>query len=64
MHGFGLKALYDIPIYHIHHPAQAGGFGTINKKGNDPTKAIALAGKTQNLPTWGFSDVEIEYEII
>lgn len=64
MHGFGLEALFDIPFYHIHHPVNAGGFGTVNKKGNDGYRAIIAAGKTENSDTWGFSDVEIEYETI
>lgn len=64
MHGFDLKALFDIPFFHIHHPVNAGGFGTVNKKGNDPVKAILNAGKTENDITWGFCDVEIEYEVI
>lgn len=64
MHGFELKALFDIPFFHIHHPINAGGFGTVNKKGNDAYKAIIGAGKTENPDTWGFSDVEIEYEVV
>jgi hypothetical protein len=64
MHGFKLAALFDLPHFHIHHPVSAGGFGSVNKKGNDYGAAIITAGKTKNSETWGFSDIEIEYEII
>jgi hypothetical protein len=64
MHEFGLHALFDIPFFHIHHPVNAGGYGTVNKKGNDANIAIRNAGKTINPDTWGFSDVEIEYEVV
>jgi hypothetical protein len=64
MHGFKLEALFDIPFYHIHHPINAGGYGTSNMKGNDGYRAITCAGKTENSETWGFSDTEIEYETI
>jgi len=64
MHGFGLQALFDIPFYHIHHPVNAGGYGTVNKRGNDIYRAIIGANKTENIDTWGFSDVEIEWGIV
>ena len=64
MHGYKLVALFDIPFFHMYHPINAGGFGTVNKKPNDFYKAINGAGKTENLDTWGFSDVEIEFEVL
>ena len=64
MHGFELKALFDIPFFHVHHPINCGGFGTVNKKGNDIQMAIINAGKTENKDTWGFSDIDVEWGII
>lgn len=64
MHGFGLKALYTPALFHIEHGKGGGGFlDGINKKTNDPYRAIVHQNQTQNLDTWGFSDIEIEYEI-
>jgi hypothetical protein len=64
MHGFGLKALYSPALFHIEHGKGGGGFlDGINKKTNDPYRAIVHQNQTQNLDTWGFSDIEIEYEI-
>jgi len=64
MHGFGLKALYSPALFHINHGKGGGGFlDGINKKTNDPYRAIVHQNLTQNPDTWGFSDIEIEYEI-
>ena len=64
MHGFGLKALYNPALFHIEHGKGGGGFlDGINKKTNDPYRAIVHQNQTQNQDTWGFSDIEIEYEI-
>lgn len=64
MHGFGLKALYDPALFHINHGRGGGGFlDGINKKTNDPYRAIITQEKTLNSDSWGFGDTEIEYEI-
>ena len=66
-HGFGLKAIYNPPMFHINHGSKGWGGGGIadgvNKKGNDIQRAITFQEKTQNEDTWGFSDIDIEYEI-
>ena len=65
MHGFGLKALYTPALFHINHGKGGGGFlDGINKKTNDPYRAIAYQGLTQNSKNWGFSDIEIEFETL
>ena len=65
MHGFGLKALYSPALFHIEHGKGGGGFlDGINKKTNNPYRAIIHQNLTQNPDTWGFSDIEIEYEKI
>jgi len=65
-HGFGLKAIFDPPMFHINHGSKGwggGGFAEgINKKANDIHRAITFQEKTENLDTWGFSTVDIEFE--
>ena len=64
MHGFGLKALYEPALFHIEHGKGGGGFlDGINKKTNDPYRAIVYQDKTENSESWGFGDTEIEFEI-
>ena len=67
MHGFGLKAIYNPPMFHINHGSKGWGGGGIadgiNKKANDQYRAVIYQNKTENLDTWGFSNVDIEFEI-
>jgi hypothetical protein len=64
MHGFGLKVLYHPALFHIEHGRGGGGFlDGINKKTNDPYRAILDQDKTLNSESWGFGETEIEYEI-
>lgn len=63
MHGYKLKAIYNPAFFHINHGRGGGGFLTgVNRKANDMYRAIVNQYKTQNTDTWGFSDIEIEYE--
>tara|TARA_Y100000593_G_scaffold57381_1_gene106751 strand:- start:851 stop:1744 length:894 start_codon:yes stop_codon:yes gene_type:complete len=76
MHGYGLKAIFEPPIFHIHHGTKGyggGNFGGIeggeavdgmNRVTNNPQDAIVTQYKTQNLDSWGFSDLEVEYETL
>ena len=68
MHGFDLKAIFDPPMFHINHGSKGYGGGGIidgeNKMCNDPVDAIQQQQKTQNLESWGFGDLEVEYETI
>ena len=65
MHGFELKALYNPALFHIEHGKGGGGFlDGINKKTNDPHRAISNQFKTYNTEDWGFNNIEIEYETI
>jgi hypothetical protein len=67
-HGFNLKAIFNPPIFHINHGSKGWGGGGIadgvNKKANDQYRAIIYQEKTENQDTWGFSDIEIEFEIV
>jgi hypothetical protein len=63
MHGFNLRALYNPALFHIEHGRGGGGFlDGINKKTNDPYRAIVWQLETENPDTWGFSNIEIAYE--
>jgi hypothetical protein len=65
MHGFGLKALYNPALFHINHGKGGGGFlDGINKRVNDMQRAIIYQHETQNPDTWGFSNIEVEYETL
>tara|TARA_B100000287_G_C20560896_1_gene752393 strand:- start:268 stop:1158 length:891 start_codon:yes stop_codon:yes gene_type:complete len=76
MHGYELKAIFEPPAFHIDHGTVGyggGNFGGIegttsedgfNKITNDPQDAIVGQGKTQNLDSWGFSDIEVEHEVL
>ena len=64
MHGFNLKAIFNPALFHIDHGKGGGGFLTgVNKKSNDYYRAIPYQNKTENLENWGFSDIDIEYEV-
>ena len=68
MHGYGLKAIFEPPMFHINHGSKGWGGGGIadgvNKKSNDIHRAVTFQDTTQNLDTWGFSDIEIEFETL
>jgi hypothetical protein len=64
-HGFSLKAIYNPALFHIDHGKGGGGFLTgVNRKANDMNRAITHQNKTQNTDTWGFSDIDIESELL
>ena len=67
MHGHGLKAIYNPPMFHINHGSKGWGGGGIadgiNKKSNDQYRAVIYQKQTENNETWGFGDTEIEFEV-
>jgi len=64
-HGFDLKAIYSPALFHIFHGKGGGGFlDGINRKTNDMYRAVTSQEKTENKETWGFSPIEIEYELL
>tara|TARA_R110002049_G_scaffold159593_3_gene324584 strand:+ start:1902 stop:2786 length:885 start_codon:yes stop_codon:yes gene_type:complete len=63
-HGFKIGAIFNPAIFHIEHGKGGGGFLTgINKTPNDFYRAVGYQQKTENSHTWGFSDIDIEYEV-
>lgn len=67
-HGFDLKAIFNPPMFHINHGSKGWGGGGIadgiNKKTNDQYRAVVYQQLTENTDSWGFRDIEIEFEII
>ena len=64
-YGFELKAIYSPALFHIYHGKGGGGFlDGINRKTNDPYRAIMGQEKTENADTWGFEPIEMEYELL
>ena len=67
MHGYGLKAIFEPPMFHINHGSKGWGGGGIadgvNKRSNDQYRAVIYQQKTENLDSWGFGDTEIEFEV-
>jgi len=72
--GFGLEAVYDIPVYHMSHKTnripQGGDLNTLyNKenskspKFNDAWEWIEYFTESQNDESWGLANTEIEYEV-
>jgi len=68
MHGFGLKAIYNPPMFHINHGSKGWGGGGIadgiNTVQNDLYRAVHYQEKTENHESWGLGETEIEFELI
>ena len=64
--GYKLTGQFDPPLFHINHGSKGwggGGFADgINKKQNDIRRAVVNQQESTNPDTWGFSDIDIEYE--
>lgn len=64
MHGYNIKALFSPALFHIDHGPGGGGFMTgYNKIANDYYRAIINQQKTENRDSWGFENIDIEFEI-
>jgi hypothetical protein len=74
LYGFNLVPIYDVPLYHMSHKGMGNDGASPSKKFyNDPMEWVEYFYKytihnytfiSKNSDTWGFSDVEIECEII
>lgn len=74
LYGFNLVPVYDIPLYHMSHTGMTNdGTSPSKQYYNDAMQWVENFNKyelhghimySKNNDTWGFSDVEIEYEII
>jgi FkbM family methyltransferase len=74
LYGFNLVPVYDIPLYHMSHKGMENDGSSPSKQVyNDAWDWVETFDKylehehimfSRNADTWGFSNVEIEYEII
>jgi hypothetical protein len=74
LYNFGLVPIYDVPLYHMSHKGMGSEGGSPSKQYyNDVMYWVEYFGAykkhdhimySRNADTWGFSNVEIEYETI
>jgi hypothetical protein len=75
IYGFGLEAVYDVPVYHMSHKTnripQGGDINTVHDKENarppkynDPWDWVEWFEESKNGENWGLESTEIEFEII
>jgi hypothetical protein len=65
LNGYNLKAIYDIPLYHMSHKGMANDGSSPNKqKYNDAWEWVEWFTESQNTEDWGLEGIEIEYETI
>lgn len=74
LYGFDLVPIYDIPLYHMSHKGMGNDGSSPSKQYyNDAWEWVETFNKyseyehimfSRNADTWGFSNIEIEYEII
>ena len=63
--GYGLEAIYDVPLYHMSHKGMSNDGSSPSKQHyNDVWKWVEYFQTSKNSDTWGFSNVDIEYEVI
>jgi GT2 family glycosyltransferase len=74
IYGFNLVPVYDVPLYHMSHKGMSptDGFSPSKQYHNDAWQWIEYFDKhhelghdigTYNADTWGYSNVEIEFEV-
>jgi len=65
LNGFGLEAVFTIPLYHMSHAGMENdGSSPSKQKYNDPWEWVEFFEESQNTSDWGLGNTEIEYEII
>ena len=65
LNGFKLEAIFDIPLYHLSHKGMGNdGFSPSKQFYNSAWEWVEFFNESQNNDDWGFSNTEIEYEII
>jgi hypothetical protein len=65
LNGFGLQAIYDVPLYHMSHRGMGNDGSSPSKQYyNDAWKWVEFFTESENDGNWGLADVEVEFEII
>jgi hypothetical protein len=63
--GGGLAPVYELPLYHLSHKGMGNDGSSPSKQAyNDAWYWVEFFEKSENLDTWGFSNIEIEYEVL
>ena len=63
--GHGLEAIYDLPLYHMSHKGMGNDGSSPSKQTyNDAWEWVEWFEESKNTDTWGFSNIEIEFETI
>ena len=64
LNGFGLEAIYDLPLYHMSHKGMSNDGSSPSKQYyNDAYDWVERFNESQNNNNWGFADIEIEFEV-
>jgi hypothetical protein len=62
--GFNLEAIYDLPLYHMSHIGMGNDGSSPSKQHyNDAWTWVEWFKESYNTDNWGYSDIEIEFEI-
>ena len=65
LNGFNLEAYYDLPLYHLSHRGMGNDGSSPSKQYyNDVWDWVEWFKESQNTDSWGFGNIEIEFEII
>jgi hypothetical protein len=64
LNGFNLEAHYDLPLYHLSHKGMGNDGSSPSKQHyNDVWDWVEWFKESQNSESWGFGDIEIEFEV-
>jgi len=64
IYGYGLQAIYDLPLYHMSHKGMANdGSSPSKQKYNDSLVWVEWFKESNNTDNWGYKNINIEYEI-
>jgi hypothetical protein len=64
LNGFNLEAIYDLPLYHMSHIGMGNDGSSPSKQHyNDVWTWVEWFKESYNTDNWGYSDIEIEFEV-
>lgn len=64
VYGYGLQAIYDLPLYHMSHKGMGNdGSSPSKQKYNDALVWVEWFKESNNTDNWGYKNIEIEYEV-
>jgi hypothetical protein len=64
LNGFNLEPHFNLPLYHLSHRGMGNDGSSPSKQYyNDVWDWVEWFNKSQNSESWGFGDIEIEFEV-